>query len=470
MLELLKTMLKEEWRIHSTFFGTAMFGLFPLFIACLSFGMSFFIPVFRGMISGQSMILFAHYLFVFFGINVGAFGLFGSEFMNRRFGQASLLAYSSRTLPVTERSIFLNVVIKDIIYYLFLWIVPLIVGFGIASMTFLHIPLTITGLFLVTLPLSFLIGLSVIFFISMLYARSVPIFIAIVTGLATWMGYHAVTSEAFFMQFSPIHYFFTLQISSLWTSLGWVIIPSCLALVLAKFDFPLFDTQKYVNRFKGLSKTFGNGKFAPFMAKDVLDLKRSHGGFGKIFFSFFVPVVFIWIFVTYFVAYIPLLQFGAMFALLLGLFSSSIYTWLTEFDQFNQYLFLPVSVSTVLMSKLRNYLILNVLPILTLIVASFVKDHFAYILPAFLLYAVSSFYALSITMLLTGLSPNILLTNVKILFFYLLAILPVVLTLMILSVFTGIVLVVASLIIFGISFIILRFSFRKWNSTDHRTY
>ena len=104
--EIFLKMLKEEWRIHTTILNNKMFAFFPLIIFILSFIGSLFITILKNVITIDQLFKYAHYLFFFFGLSVGAFGLFGKEIMNRRFGQASLVAYSSRTLPVSERIIF----------------------------------------------------------------------------------------------------------------------------------------------------------------------------------------------------------------------------------------------------------------------------------------------------------------------------------------------------------------------------
>jgi len=107
-LEILKAMIKEEWRLHTSLFGSRMFALFPLLIGMSAFIISLFLPYMTKVMTIGQMLQSAHYLFIFFGVSIGAFGLFGREVMNRRFGQASLIAYSSRSLPISERIIFLN--------------------------------------------------------------------------------------------------------------------------------------------------------------------------------------------------------------------------------------------------------------------------------------------------------------------------------------------------------------------------
>ena len=79
------------------------------------------------------LVILIHANYLMLGLMVGAFGLLGNEVMNRRFGQASLLAYSARTLPLTPRYIFTIFVLKDTLYYFFLWIFPLGAGFFIGT-------------------------------------------------------------------------------------------------------------------------------------------------------------------------------------------------------------------------------------------------------------------------------------------------------------------------------------------------
>ena len=72
-------------------------------------------------------------MYLMLGLMVGGFGMLGNEVMNRRFGQASLLAYSARSLPLSERYIFANFVVKDTVYYFFLWVFPFGFGYVLAS-------------------------------------------------------------------------------------------------------------------------------------------------------------------------------------------------------------------------------------------------------------------------------------------------------------------------------------------------
>ncbi|WP_054848357.1 hypothetical protein [Methanoculleus chikugoensis] len=60
-----------------------------------------------------------------------------------------------------------------------------------------------------------------------------------------------------------------------------------------------------------------------------------------------------------------------VFAVLLGgVISATIYNWLTEFDSFTSYAFLPVEVSEVIDAKLKSYALANLLPATVLVLAA----------------------------------------------------------------------------------------------------
>ena len=47
MFDIFKSMIKEEWRMHSNLFGSGGFALFPVFIFLFTFFVSLVLPVFR---------------------------------------------------------------------------------------------------------------------------------------------------------------------------------------------------------------------------------------------------------------------------------------------------------------------------------------------------------------------------------------------------------------------------------------
>ena len=187
MFELFIAMVKEEWRVHSTMFGSLSFALFPVLIFGIAFMGSFLIPLVKRTLPLGNLAIIVHAMYLMLGLMVGGFGMLGNEMMNRRFGQASFLAYSARSLPLSERFIFTNFVIKDTVYYFFLWVFPFAFGYILAS-PFLGIPLASTLFLLLTLTLSFLFGLCGVFFLSTVYAWSKPVFWAFLLLLGIGFG------------------------------------------------------------------------------------------------------------------------------------------------------------------------------------------------------------------------------------------------------------------------------------------
>jgi hypothetical protein len=459
-------MLKEEWKIHSTLFGNVRFAFFPLLIILIGFLGFWAISIFQVLFTMESMILFSHYLFVFFGASVGAFGMMGKEFMNRRFGQASLIAYSSRTLPVGDKRIFSMMVLKDIFYYFFLWVLPLIIGYALAT-PLTKLPFALTFVFLLTFTLSFLIGLSIVFFLSMVYARVGKLLL----GIVVILGIIAIATTKNIISALPSYlFYYTMNSKYILFSLAIIIIPALLAILFVKFDFPI-KTNRFKNALGSMMHHVSFAKkYAVFISKDFLDLRRTDGGFGKIFFSFLIPLSFVWVFISFLVSKVQGIQFIILFAMFLGILSSSIYTWLTEYDLFNQYLFLPVTVSTIIKSKIIAYSLINIVSIVILIIASIIKHQLSYLPVAFVIFIVMSFFTLAITILYTGLSPSIMFMDIKVLSQYLGTLIPVMLILIFVYVWGTFYLAIATLILLLIGILVITKAFRKWDKLPQQTF
>lgn len=312
MMEILKSMVKEEWRVHSTMFGSLMFAFFPVLIMIFAFAGTFFIPLFYSIIPSQQMVLLVQYVFMLFGLSIGAFGLLGREIMNRRFGSASLVAYSSRTLPVSIRTIFANFIVKDILYYFILWILPFVAGFFFASF-FLSISLVYSAVLLLTLTLSFLTGLSAIFLLSTVYAHSVKLLLTLLAAAAVIFVFSLGFIPSDILALLPSYsFFFHPSFAKIMASVVLIAVPFSLSMAFLKIDYPE-KKREFRNSFDGLSSAFGFSRQSSLMAKDLLDLKRSEGGFGKIIFSLVFPMVFIWIIIYVFTSFFPRQTFSCFF-------------------------------------------------------------------------------------------------------------------------------------------------------------
>lgn len=459
--EIFLKMLKEEWRIHTTSFNNKMFAFFPIIIFILSFIGCLFIPFLKNIITIDLLFKYAHYVFVFFGLSVGAFGLFGKEIMNRRFGQASLIAYSSRTLPVSERSIFFAFFAKDVIYYLHLWVIPIFAGFLFTSQ-FIGINIISSLYVCFTLALSFLLGLSAVFLLSTIYAHSSKILIALFLII---VGTYFFSSYIFSIQVNflilPYRLFYDQSLMTLLEIFLLIIIPSIISMIFVKFEYP--EKKRFQkNQLTILDRKVAFSKYSFYIAKDFLDLKRSEGGLGKIIFSFLLPIAFTYLFLSVFLELIPTVKAIMIFSIFLGIVSSSIYNMLTAFDTFNPYMFLPVRISTILKSKITTFMIINVLSILILIIATISMDQIFYLLPAFLNFVSIAIYSLAVTVYFTGLNPNTLLYNSKVFVPYITSIGPI-LFLFTLGAIINPFYMIASPLLIPLAIFLLKKGYVKWD-------
>lgn len=418
MFELFTSMVKEEWRVHSTMFGSLSFGLFPVMIFGIAFMGSFLLPLMRTNLPAGNLTLIVHANYLMLGLMVGGFGLLGNEVMNRRFGQASLLTYSSRSLPLSERFIFANFVVKDTIYYFFLWVLPFGSGYVLAS-PFVNVPLASALFLLVTLTLSFLFGLCGIFFLSAFYGWSKPAFWVLLLSLCTGAG-----GFFLFTGVNPALFFPPLLLNAAFTWTRFLLSCTVLAILFA-VALLLFNPEsvgsekKYRDRFTPLMRWFGALPNPGFAAKDLIDLHRSGSMAGQTLFSFLLPLGVIWFFLSLIDRFLPPHGLLFLFAITSGVIASTMYTWVTMFDTFGPYACLPVAVSTLISSKLITFSVLQCIPAAFIAVVAILSGESAFLIPAVVLGIAVSFYAVSVMTWLCGLSPNVLVYDVKVLFGYL---------------------------------------------------
>ncbi len=449
-------------------FGSISFALFPVLIFAIVFMGSFLLPLFRVILPGGDLAVIVTGSFILLGVMVGGFGLLGNEIMNRRFGQASFLAYSSRSLPLSERTIFFNFVVKDILYYIVLWVFPFAAGFTAASPFTSVSPLTCL-LLTISLTLSFLTGLSAIFFLSTLYSHSkLLLAVVLAAGLFAFVTLLVTLGTKIFTYFPPLLIFRQFSYGILILACLLVAIPFILSILLFSPEYT-GRIKKYRNRILGISKRLRLFPTPPLVAKDLIDLWRSGGGLGQILFSFLLPLGLIWFFLAVLGSIVPQEDVLLVFSILTGIISATMYTWLTSFDSFSSYACLPVNVSTLITSKMYSFTVLQVIPLLFITIVTLVVSGAEYIVPSLVLWFSITFYALSVTVFLTGLSPNVLVYDVKVMLAFL------VLTGIPLMTIIGLLLISPylsmSAVLLGIpAWMFIRAGYRRWNGKDIATF
>ncbi len=464
MFELFTSMFKEEWRLHATLFGSLNFALFPVLIFGIAFMGAFLLPLILSVMNLSVLVCTLHGSFALLGIMVGSFGLLGKEIMNRRFGQASLIAYSARSLPVSEKWIFLNFVIKDIVYYFILWILPFCVGFILAA-PFIGMSLHYPLLVLLTLTLSFLTGLCAVFLLSAGYSRSKAAFAVVIAISAASaalfvFGFNGGATAIF----PPLAVFYSFSAESLAISLGVILILFTLLMIFFTSEYQSAE-KHYKNRHPLLSQRLAMLPEHDLVAKDFIDLYRSGIGIGQTLFSFLLPLGLIWLILSLMGGVLPPEQVLFMFAVVTGVIASTMYTWLTEFDAIASYMFLPLPVSSVIKAKIESFTVLQIVPVIFLAGVALSSGTAEYIPHVLVLSLCISFFALSVLVRLCGLSPTTLIYNARIFLTYMLLIGPPILILITLT-FTSPLFAFAGLLLFVPAWYMMQSGLRKWDTMD----
>ncbi|NYT20450.1 MAG: hypothetical protein GKC07_01450 [Methanomicrobiales archaeon] len=464
MRELFAVMMKEEWRLHATMFGSISFALFPVLIGAITFMGSLILSFIGEIIPGPTLSFLVHAQFLLLGIMVGGFGLLGQEVMNRRFGQASLVAYSSRTLPLSDRRIFTVFVVKDTVYYIILWVLPVIAGITLAA-PWSGLPLSLIGTIALTLSLSFLTGLAVVFFLSTLYTRSMLLLAGVVAAGALFSILLLITGIV-----DPVCFFPPYALSRSFTvplllySLTALMVPFALSIRFMTTEFP--GREMHIpDRFSPLAGHLDRFRSGPTVAKDLLDLRRSGGLVGQTLFSFALPLALIWVTLAVLARVLPDTRLLITFAGVAGIIGATIYTWVTEFDAIAGYTFLPLGTPDLIRSKLATFLLLQPLTLGAVGAGAVISGDYGSLLPAAVLALSVSIYAASVMVWLTGLWPAVMVYDVKVLAASMLLIGPVLLGLIgvasmnsLFAFGSAVLLVPASLFIRG--------SYRRWESWE----
>ncbi len=468
MRKLFRYMIKEEWRLHSSMFGSLSFALFPFMIGGMAFMGSFLLPFIRRSLPPGNLSLILHSNYLLLGFMVGAFGLLGNEAMNRRFGQASLIAYAARTLPVSDRAIFTIFVLKDLVYYFILWVLPFSLGFLLAS-PFIGVPLYLPFLLSLTLTISFLSGLSLVFFLSSLYSRTHAGVLAIIGILILgFAGYSMVTGDNPAQFFPPVALFQDFSLPILGVNLIGIGILGAVAIMLFTPE-NISASRQYRDQILPLSRMLSRFPTPALSAKDLIDLYRSGSAIGQTLFSFLIPLLVIWFFLTLTNDYLPERNVLFLYAMTTGIIASTMYTWLTAFDSFASYACLPVSVKTMIISKIASFTVLQVIPVVFLAIICVLSGQAAFMVPVIVLAISTSYFTLAVTVWLAGLSPNVLVYDVKVMvrYFFLIG--------MVTAIFSSIAFAdpwasLSSVILAVPAWFLIRLGCRKWEMQEQAVY
>ena len=417
MSYLLRLMLKEEFRMHARYSSPRMFLTFPVVVFLFSLAIGLTSHRILEATPLSEAILFLHVSAFLYGLGVGAFGFLGAQYLERRHGNRNYLVAMPALLPMSFRRTFFGMYVRDALFYILLLLVPMVAGL-LASVPFTGFRVASIGFLFLASLVSFLLGMSLSFFVSTLYMRSRPAFI-VGTGLITaaFAGYalFRILPVESILPGLAMHYglpsFAAPGVPALVAGLaGAGAIAACIAgaLVLVPDHYepratPAREELPRVDARLGLA-----GGYRIHLAKEFVDLKRS-GTIAKMFFSFVTPLILL-SFTAWLVRYgfrVPVGFNSVFYGAMVGFFGVLLYNWLNSVDAMDHYETLPLGVPKVIRSKLAAFLVLSTgISSVFVVGVSVLNGDVRLLWLAFPVMLVTSVYMVVMTAYLTGLRTN----------------------------------------------------------------
>ncbi len=406
-LRLVRIMMSEERRLNASMIGGVQFLLFPVFILILSLVLSLASTQLLKNLPLDEAYLILHAVILLYGVSVGGLASFGDRISERRFGPVSFVLQTPATQPISYRELFAAFYVKEMIYYFLYSIVPIIGGM-LLSIPVSGFQVTSVLFLLLTLTLSFLLGLSFSFFLSAVGARSKIALGAVLGALAVIVlaglisGYdlaNLVPSIALQRTHDPIYLLVALGLIALFSA-------TALAMVRVKAGQ---RSETYEPRMLETAQRFAfAGGNATLMGKDWIDLLRSRT-LVPVVSAYVGPLVVLallfWFLGT--VATVTLNLNMVFYAAMIGFFSVSIYSWLNLLDNNAFMEVLPLTVAQVIRTKLVLLSIIAALTSTAFLVALSLLLGQLGTLPLGLLVAyATTAYTVTATAYLTGLRTN----------------------------------------------------------------
>lgn len=400
---LLWEMIREEWRLNSQLFGGRRFAAFPIIVTILVAGGSVVLvstgtdpdTVFGGL----------HLLALLAGLHTGSIGVVGRDAVQDLLGDKTLLMFSARTLPLSRRRLLGVFIVKDVLYYATLFLVPMAVGTlpllletGASTWT---LAATISVLW-ATLTVTFVLGIGLtvagIGVSGTWYGSALAVLVVALLGVGIWLrpvDLVALSPYGIFQAPTVLNVGMTLLAVGVLFGIGALTFEPTSGHRTRTIE-PAFD--RWVHR-------VGD----PVAAKSILDVSRSGGGLWKVLFS----VAILLAVTTALIDFAGVItgvapSVGLSFGTVLGLSGFTTYNWLTTGDDIDAYTGHPLSVADVFRGKFRAFLLLGPavgLLFYVLAVLWFGGPVGELVVGGVLLVGVAC-YVFGVTVLLTGLSPN----------------------------------------------------------------
>ncbi len=399
---------------------------FPVFVFILAMLSGLTFDKMTAAVPLSQLGLFTHLSSFLYGLSVGAFGLMGQEHIERRYGRSNYLIAMPYLLPISFRTTFLGLYLRDAIFYVLLMLLPATLGLAAAA-PFMGFSLVSIALLFASVLLAFILGMSLSFLVSVVYIRSVKAFVAITAvliavfaagGIGLLSLDTVIPSLGFQLNVRPfgsdsetavMHAAVSLALALVFTVLAYFLVEVRISISSQSYPETLPRYHARVTWLSGLNRTL--------VAKELVDLRRS-GVIAKMFFSFVLPLLFL-SFTVWFVNYglaIPVGFNTVFYAAMVGFVAVLMYSWLNNIDLAEYYSLLPVTVPQLIKVRMLVFLLLTCGVSAFFVVAiALLNGETELLWLALVVMFVTSIYIVTMTAYLTGLKTNSFLFDTSVL-------------------------------------------------------
>ena len=382
---MLRYFLIEEYRRHLAMAKKYSFFVFPLYIVFFTMVGAVFIDDVLNIFPYRDFIMLTLITTFIYGFGVGSF-----EFLGRSL-EGFTLVNTSSVLPISSRRTYFYAYLRDAVYYTLLFLLPMYAGL-LLSIPFSGMSVAQVSFFSLSVLVAMFMGYSSSYLSFALYHRSrvsYYLFLLILFAylLSAYLGVLAfpVAEFQYTRDFTFLLYS-TVAIFALFT----------LAYFLTPNEFRANHRERrermrhYHSHFRSI-----------LMAKEFIDVLRG-GIIIKSTLTYFLPMILLFIFVRILSEassrgiYTPL-----SLTVMLSIFSTVVYSWLTIMDDYRYLAYLPLSPWDLIKTHMKMHVLIVSLISIPIIIYLNLGDP-AGLAPSFALFYLNVFYLLSITANLAG--------------------------------------------------------------------
>lgn len=357
-----KYLVKEEVRFHTELFGLTRFVGFPAFIIVL-ISAGLFGAEQLGLGTTTEVLLSVHGLFFIIALQIGSVAFMANDAAADLLGGRSTLLYSHSYLPVKQETLIVLFAIKDILFYLGLFVIPAVVS----TVFFLPLTLTQLGVLFISLSLMFSLGIAASLFLASLglksRSQSVVLTVSLITGLLALFTQTSLSIADVLVYTAPT------PIAQLGVAVGTlVLIVGFSAYSSRNLELSQDSDQRVTYAWlldplleKKQNRGFNqNNVTSAIMTRTLADVLRSGGGFFKIGFTVAVLIgLTAYLLDALYQTTSIMPEYALTVAAIIGLSSYANYVWIFQNDSPADYSYLPVTSGQVKEAKRYTFHLIN---------------------------------------------------------------------------------------------------------------